>query len=48
MTDGKMRIAFKPLGDCKWWRLTWRGYVLGHYSSLALACKYAVIYREVV
>lgn len=48
MDDGKMRIAFKPLGDCKWWRLTRCGYVLGHYSSLALACKYAAIYGEVV
>jgi hypothetical protein len=46
--DSKLRIAFKPLGESKWWRLTWRGFVLGHYSSFASACKYAAIYREVV
>ena len=46
--DGKLRIAFKPLGETKWWRLTWRGFVLGHYSSLASACKFAAAYKGVV
>ena len=48
INDSKLRIAFKPLGEDKWWRLTWRGFVLGHYSSFAKACKFAAAYRKIV